>query len=81
VPVDQSGTSGAGGRGRLEDARQVALAAAEFARFVPWLMPDRGPLDVPVQPETGDDLADHRNRAMWSGEELPLRLEAFGESG
>jgi aromatic ring-cleaving dioxygenase len=44
-------------------------------------MPDRGPLDVPVQPETGDDLADHRNRAMWSGEELPLRLEAFGESG
>ena len=59
---------------------QVAFAPAEFARLVPWLMPDRGPLDVLVHPETGDDLADHRDHAAWLGERLPLRLEALGES-
>jgi hypothetical protein len=39
---------------------------------------NRGPLDVLVHPETGDDLADHRDRAMWLGDRLPLRLEALG---
>jgi DOPA 4,5-dioxygenase len=43
---------------------QVAFAPAEFARLVPWLMLNRGPLDVLVQPETGDDLADHRDHAI-----------------
>ena len=57
---------------------QVAFAPAEFARLVPWLMLNRGPLDVLVHPETGDDLADHRDHAAWLGERLPLRLEALG---
>ncbi len=57
---------------------QVAFAPAEFARLVPWLMLNRGPLDVLVHPETGDDLVDHRDHAMWMGERLPLRLEALG---
>jgi hypothetical protein len=35
MPADQSGTSGASGHGRLEVARQVAFAPAEFARLVP----------------------------------------------
>ena len=56
---------------------QVAFAPAELARLVPWLMLNRGPLDVLVHPETGDDLADHRDHAMWLGERLPLRLEAL----
>ena len=58
---------------------QVAFAPAEFARLVPWLLLNRGPLVVLVHPETGDDLADHRDHAMWLGERLPLRLEALGE--
>jgi aromatic ring-cleaving dioxygenase len=57
---------------------QVAFAPAEFARLVPWLMLNRGPLDVLVHPETGDDLVDHRDHAAWLGERLPLRLEALG---
>jgi DOPA 4,5-dioxygenase len=57
---------------------QVAFAVAEFARLVPWLMLNRGPLDVLVHPETGDELADHRDHAAWLGERLPLRLEALG---
>jgi aromatic ring-cleaving dioxygenase len=41
-------------------------------------MLNRGPLDVLVHPETGDDLADHRDHAMWLGDRLPLRLETLG---
>ncbi len=57
---------------------QVAFAPAEFARLVPWLMLNRGPHDLLVHPETGNDLVDHRDHAMWMGERLPLRLEARG---
>jgi hypothetical protein len=60
---------------------QVAFAPAVFAELVPWLMLNRGPLDLLIHPETGDDLADHRDHAMWLGEKLPLRLEAFGRGG
>jgi len=33
-------------------------------RHAPWLMLDRGPLGVLVHPETGDNLADHRDQAI-----------------
>jgi aromatic ring-cleaving dioxygenase len=56
---------------------QVLFAAAEFAGVVPWLMLNRGPLDVLVHPSTGDDLADHTAHALWLGERLPLDLAAL----
>jgi aromatic ring-cleaving dioxygenase len=56
---------------------QVLFAAAEFARVVPWLMLNRGPLDVLVHPSTGDDLADHTAHALWLGDRLPLDLAAL----
>ncbi len=56
---------------------QVAFAPGEVARLVPWPMLNRGPLDLLIHPQTGDDLADHRDDAMWLGERLPLRLDAF----
>ena len=33
--------------------------------------------DFPVllHPETGNDLVDHRDHAVWLGERLPLKLE------
>jgi DOPA 4,5-dioxygenase len=40
-------------------------------------MLNRGPLDVLIHPETSDALADHRDHAIWLGEQLPLRFEAF----
>ncbi len=54
---------------------QVAFAPEEFARLVPWLMLNRGGLNVLVHPETGDDVADHSDQALWLGEKLPLDLE------
>jgi aromatic ring-cleaving dioxygenase len=58
---------------------QVLFAAGQFAGLVPWLMLNRGPLDVLVHPSTGDDLADHTAHALWLGEKLPLNLEALAE--
>jgi DOPA 4,5-dioxygenase len=54
---------------------QVAFAPDQFAQVVPWLMLNRNGLDVLVHPNTGDDLGDHRDRALWLGEKLPLNLE------
>jgi aromatic ring-cleaving dioxygenase len=57
---------------------QVAFAAEAFAEIVPWLMLNRRGLVILVHPETGDDLADHRDHALWLGERLALKLDFFG---
>jgi aromatic ring-cleaving dioxygenase len=56
---------------------QVAFAAAEFPRLVPWLMLNRDGLDVLVHPQSGDSVADHTRFAMWLGHVLPLRLDVL----
>jgi aromatic ring-cleaving dioxygenase len=56
---------------------QVAFEVAEFPRLVPWLMLNRGGLDVLVHPLTGDDYEDHARYALWLGERLPLRLDVL----
>ncbi|MZR29131.1 DOPA 4,5-dioxygenase family protein [Sneathiella litorea] len=56
---------------------QVAFATREFEKIVPWLMLNRQGLDILVHPETGNDLEDHRDHALWLGEKLTLNLEMF----
>ena len=56
---------------------QVAFARERFADLVPWLMLHREGLDVLVHPETGDDVADHRDHALWLGEKLTLDIAAL----
>jgi aromatic ring-cleaving dioxygenase len=56
---------------------QVAFAADQFPRLVPWLMLNRDGLDVLVHPLSGDSVADHTRFAMWLGQALPLRLETL----
>ncbi len=55
---------------------QVNFATPRFAEIVPWLMLNRGSLDVLVHPETGDDVADHGDFALWMGRVLPIDFEA-----
>ena len=38
---------------------------------------EMGALDVFVHPNTGDALADHRDRALWLGRSHPLNLAAL----
>ena len=54
---------------------QVAFVVEEFPRLVPWLMLNRGGLDILVHPLTDDSIADHSRFALWLGSPLPLRLE------
>ena len=56
---------------------QVAFSPASFGEFVPWLMLNRAGLTVFIHPETGDELGDHVERALWLGEILDLNLDAL----
>jgi aromatic ring-cleaving dioxygenase len=56
---------------------QVAFAAVDFARLVPWLMLNRDGLDVLVHPLAGSAYDDHTIYAMWLGDKLPLRLDVL----
>ena len=55
---------------------QVNFAVDLFADIVPWLMLNRGGLDLLVHPETGDDVADHGDHALWLGQTLPIDFAA-----
>jgi aromatic ring-cleaving dioxygenase len=56
---------------------QVAFAASEFPRIVPWLMLNRGALSILVHPLSGDAYLDHAKYALWLGEPVPLRLDVL----
>ena len=56
---------------------QIAFAVEDFARLVPWLMLNRGGLDVLVHPLAGNAYDDHTRYAMWLGDKLPLRLDVL----
>jgi aromatic ring-cleaving dioxygenase len=56
---------------------QIAFPRQMLAQFVPWLMLNRGGLNVLLHPDTGDDYRDHTAHAVWFGAALPLRVEVF----
>ncbi len=57
---------------------QIAFPPAGFSEVVAWLTLNHGDLDVFVHPNTGDDLRDHRDCALWLGRSHALKLEAVG---
>jgi DOPA 4,5-dioxygenase len=57
---------------------QLAFAPGRFSEIVPWLALNHGELDVFVHPNTGDQLRDHRDCAIWIGRSWPLDLKAVG---
>ena len=59
---------------------QLAFRAELFAEVLPWLALNRGGLTVFVHPITGEDLIDHRDRALWLGRVRPLDLSVLPET-
>lgn len=57
---------------------QVAFAPAQLRDVVSWLVLNHGALDVFVHPNTGDQLRDHRDCALWLGHRHELDLRAVG---
>ncbi|WP_437879774.1 DOPA 4,5-dioxygenase family protein [Pseudomonas sp. LRF_L74] len=58
---------------------QLAFRHALFAEVVPWLALERAGLTVFIHPITGNDLVDHRDRAIWMGQVRPLDLSVLDE--
>lgn len=56
---------------------QIAFEAVLFGKIVPFLALNRGGLTVLIHPNTGDDLVDHRDRALWLGKSESLDLSIF----
>ena len=57
---------------------QIAFAPARFTEVVAWLALNHGALDVFAHPNTGDELRDHRDSAIWIGRSYTLDLRAVG---
>jgi aromatic ring-cleaving dioxygenase len=53
----------------------VIFETPEFESVVPWLMLNRGGLDVLVHPLTDSSYNDHTAFAMWLGAPVPLKTE------
>lgn len=56
---------------------QIAFTPNLFNEIVPWLMLNAEGLSVFIHPETGDDLADHRDYPLWIGPQQTLNLALF----
>jgi len=59
---------------------QISVTPEKFAEVVPWLTLNRQGLTVFIHPNTGDDLKDHTEYAIWMGAIEPLKLEIFQAS-
>jgi aromatic ring-cleaving dioxygenase len=59
---------------------QLAFKADLFGAVIPWLAMNRGSLVVFIHPITGQDLMDHRDRALWMGAVRPLDLSVLSEA-
>ena len=59
---------------------QLTVPKDRFGEVVAWLALHREGLTLFIHPNTGDALADHRDRAIWMGELLPLNLEALTQT-
>ena len=58
---------------------QVKFDPSEFGKLVPWLMLNHEGLNVLIHPQTGDDVADHSDNALWLGKQLDLDIEFLRE--
>ena len=57
---------------------QIAFAPGQLAEVASWLTLNHGALDVFMHPNTGDQLSDHRDCAVWIGRSYTLDLRAVG---
>jgi aromatic ring-cleaving dioxygenase len=56
---------------------QVAFRNDQLAPLLSWFALNRGGLTLFIHPNTGHDLEDHRDRAIWMGRQVPLVLDIF----
>jgi aromatic ring-cleaving dioxygenase len=55
----------------------VTVRNEQIGPMISWLTLNHGDLIVFIHPNTGQDLEDHRDRAVWIGKSVPLMLDIF----
>ncbi|WP_421780769.1 DOPA 4,5-dioxygenase family protein [Kiloniella litopenaei] len=55
----------------------LTVPVEKFGDVISWVSLNRAGLTVFIHPNTGDDLKDHRDHAIWMGEMLALDLTVF----
>ena len=53
---------------------QITFTPAQFGDLVPWLAFNRDGLTVLIHPDTGDDIPDHTDHALWMGQKQDLDI-------
>ncbi len=66
-------------RGHRTRRRRALKSAIIFFYVIPWLTLNRAGLVIFIHPITGNDLVDHRDRALWMGAARPLELSVLRE--
>lgn len=56
---------------------QLAFDPQHIGVVLPWLALNRKGLVIFLHPDTGDDLTDHTEHAIWMGAVRPLDLSVF----
>ena len=56
---------------------QLAFVPEVFGAIMPWLVLNRNGLVVFTHAETGDDIKDHTEHAIWMGDIKPLDLSVL----
>lgn len=56
---------------------QLSFPPGRFAEVIPWLALNREGLIIFVHPNTGDEVRDHTDHAIWMGEMKELDLGAL----
>ena len=56
---------------------QMTVPTDLFGTVIPWLAINRQGLIIFTHPQTGDNLADHTDHAIWMGDALELNVEMF----
>ena len=54
---------------------QITFIPDTFGDLVPWLAFNRHGLTILIHPDTGDDIPDHTDRALWLGDKLDLDID------
>lgn len=58
---------------------QMVIEAGDFAYVTGWLALNHGALDVFIHPNSGDELRDHRDSALWLGKSYTLDLSVLAD--
>lgn len=55
----------------------ILFHTAELSSIVPWLTLNKTNHSILIHPDTGNDLLDHTEYAMWLGNPIKLDISKF----